>query len=76
MSIPCHFLGTYLNIGPMSIPTTDYGHIEDEKRSYVFPACGHVYGYHKSLEGNSYRTNPYHFPFEKFSLLITIDLSR
>jgi hypothetical protein len=42
---------TYL--GPVHIPTTDYEDIEEEKRSYVFPACGHVHGYHKSMQGRS-----------------------
>jgi hypothetical protein len=40
-----------MTVGPLHIPTVDYQHIEEEKRSYVFPACGHVHGYHKSLEG-------------------------
>jgi hypothetical protein len=41
----------YVPSGPFHIPTTDYSNIAEGLRSYVFPACGHVHGYHKSLEG-------------------------
>jgi pellino protein len=42
---------SFLSVGPMPIPATDYEHIEEGRRSYVFPACGHVQGYHRSLQG-------------------------
>jgi hypothetical protein len=40
----------YLPLGLFHIPTTDYSDIEEEHRSYVFPACGHVHAYHKNLQ--------------------------
>lgn len=39
--------------GPIHIPFVDYSEINEENRSYVFPSCGHVHGYHKSMEGRS-----------------------
>jgi hypothetical protein len=41
---------SYSSVGPMHIPTSNYDHVEEEQRSYVFPSCGHVHGYHKSLQ--------------------------
>ena len=41
---------SFLAVGPLPIPSTDYDHVEEGRRSYVFPACGHVQGYHRSLE--------------------------
>lgn len=41
---------SYSSAGPMHIPTSNYDHVEEEQRSYVFPSCGHVHGYHKSLQ--------------------------
>jgi hypothetical protein len=35
----------------MHIPAIDYDDIDEEHRAYVFPACGHVHGFHKSLQG-------------------------
>lgn len=33
----------------MHIPFVDYQHIPENHRPYVYPACGHVHAYHKSL---------------------------
>jgi hypothetical protein len=41
---------SYSSAGPMHIPTSNYDHVEEEHRSYVFPSCGHVHGYHRSLQ--------------------------
>jgi pellino protein len=35
--------------GNIHIPATDYSAVNEESRSYVFPACGHVHGYHRSM---------------------------
>lgn len=35
----------------LAIPLTDYSDLAEEARTYVFPACGHVHGYHRSMEG-------------------------
>jgi Pellino len=45
---------SYSSVGPMHIPTSNYDHVEEEQRSYVFPSCGHVHGYHKSLQDRCY----------------------
>lgn len=37
--------------GSFRIPLTDYSDLAEEARTYVFPACGHVHGYHRSMEG-------------------------
>lgn len=53
-----------LRCGPIHVPLVDYGsNIEEEQRSYVFPACGHVHGYHKSLDGRSCPLCRKHGPF-------------
>lgn len=41
---------SFTSAGPMHIPTTNYEHLEEENRAYVFPSCGHVHGFHKSLQ--------------------------
>jgi hypothetical protein len=41
----------------------DNSEIEEEQRSYVFPACGHVHGYHKSLDGRCCPLCRKHGPF-------------
>ncbi len=43
----------YMPSNDIRVPTTDYSDIEENHRSYVYPACGHTYSYHKSLEGKS-----------------------
>jgi pellino protein len=40
----------YRHHGPIHLPITDYSEVTEGARSYVFPSCGHVYGYHKSIE--------------------------
>jgi hypothetical protein len=40
-----------LRCGPVHVPSVDLFDIHEEHRSFVFPACGHVHGYHKSLDG-------------------------
>eukprot|EP01033_Poteriospumella_lacustris_P008022 gene8022-5773_t len=40
----CHSYHT-----PVHIPFVDYQHIPENHRPYVYPACGHVHAYHKSL---------------------------
>ncbi len=35
--------------GSVHIPSSDYSDTNEENRSYVFPACGHVHGYHPSM---------------------------
>ncbi len=42
----------FTRVGPIHIPLTDFTGIPDDHRSYIYPACGHVYGYHRSLEEN------------------------
>ena len=32
------------------VPVADYSHLSEENRPYVFPACGHIFAYHKSIE--------------------------
>lgn len=41
---------SYGRYRPIHIPIVDYSDVNEENRSYVFPSCGHVHGYHKSLE--------------------------
>ena len=41
----------YTPYGQIQIPRIDFSDIEEENRMYIFPSCGHVHGYHKSLEG-------------------------
>lgn len=36
--------------GPTHIPTTDFSELPEDQRMYVFTSCGHVFGYHSSLE--------------------------
>jgi hypothetical protein len=50
MSPTYHHPHLNLRYGPVHIPSVDYSHIPEEHRSYVFPTCGHVHAYHKSLE--------------------------
>jgi hypothetical protein len=33
------------------VPLADYSHLSEENRPYVFPACGHIFAYHRSIEG-------------------------
>ena len=34
------------------VPLADYSHLRSEdSHPYVFPACGHIFSYHKSIEG-------------------------
>lgn len=63
--------GLGMRYTPLHVPTTDYSHITEESRTYVFTNCGHVYGYHKMLENRPCpccRANgpfmPIAFPFE------------
>ena len=57
---------SYSFVGPMHIPTTNYDHVEEEQRSYVFPSCGHVHGFHKSLQDRSVC----HFYLSPFNLVL------
>jgi hypothetical protein len=41
----------YTSTAALHVPRTDYSDIEENSRTYVFPACGHVHGYHQSLVG-------------------------
>lgn len=41
----------YTSTVSVHIPRTDFSDIEENCRTYVFPACGHVHGYHQSLVG-------------------------
>lgn len=34
---------------PVHIPAVDYQHIPENHRPFVYPSCGHVHAYHKSL---------------------------
>ncbi len=43
-------LPAIMPLGSFHIPATDYSDVNAENRSYVFPACGHVHGYHRSME--------------------------
>ena len=41
----------HYNLLSFSVPHSDGGgNDEDNLQAYVFPGCGHVYGYHSSLE--------------------------
>eukprot|EP01039_Chlorochromonas_danica_P004755 gene4755-5212_t len=35
---------------PMHVPHVDLSHLSEDQHIYIFPACGHVFGYHSSLE--------------------------
>lgn len=36
----------------VQVPWADYSsHLPEENRPYVFPACGHIFAYHSSIEG-------------------------
>jgi hypothetical protein len=35
----------------VQVPLADYSHLNEENRPYVFPACGHIFAYHRSIEG-------------------------
>ena len=37
--------------GGIHVPVADYSSLCEENRPYVFPACGHIFAYHKSIEG-------------------------
>ena len=37
--------------GAFHVPAVDYSDIEEDRRPYVFPACGHVHAYSRALEG-------------------------
>ena len=37
--------------GSFFVPPVDYWDTEEDRRPYVFPACGHVHAYSKALEG-------------------------
>lgn len=37
--------------GGIHVPIADYSDLSEENRPYVFPACGHIFAYHKSIEG-------------------------
>ena len=39
--------------GCLHVPAVDYSDIEEQHRSFVFPSCGHVHGYHSQLMGKS-----------------------
>jgi len=41
----------YTPFGQFQIPCTDFSDLDEENHMYIFPSCGHVHGYHKSLEG-------------------------
>lgn len=38
-------------VGGIHVPVADYSALNEENRPYVFPACGHIFAYHKSIEG-------------------------
>ena len=40
-----------LRPGSYFIPAVDYSEVEEDRRPYVFPACGHVHAYSKALDG-------------------------
>jgi len=42
---------SYIKRRPFSVPATDTSGIEKGHRSMVFPACGHVHGFHNELRG-------------------------
>jgi hypothetical protein len=43
--------GRHFNMRSFHVPPVDHSAIADEsQRPYVFPACGHVFGYHRSFE--------------------------
>lgn len=35
----------------LKVPIFDYFDVDENKRSYVFPTCGHVFAFHKNLVG-------------------------
>ena len=37
--------------GGVQVPTVDYADLKEGSQPYVFPACGHVFGYHASIRG-------------------------
>ena len=41
----------YTKRRPFAIPASDDSHISAERRTMVFPACGHVHGFHEPLQG-------------------------
>ena len=45
--------GSYHKSRPFAIPLTDLSHVAADRRSYVFPACGHIFGCHRELRGRS-----------------------
>ncbi len=32
------------------VPVADYSELKEENRPYVYPACGHIFAYHKSIQ--------------------------
>jgi hypothetical protein len=36
--------------GGITVPHTDYSRLPEGTRPYVFPACGHIFAYHRSIE--------------------------
>ena len=40
----------YSKVGPIHVPFVNNDEVPEDVRAYVFPACGHVSGFHKSLE--------------------------
>lgn len=32
------------------VPVVDYSDLKEENRPYVYPACGHIFAYHKSIQ--------------------------
>lgn len=43
----------YAGTSSFTVPYGDYFDVDESCRTYVFPSCGHVHGYHKSLLGKS-----------------------
>jgi hypothetical protein len=43
--------GVICTTGSFPVPPVDYTDIEEDRRPYVYPACGHVHAYSKALDG-------------------------
>jgi len=42
----------FIPYGDIVIPMSDHYDIEDDRKPYIFPNCGHVQGFHRSMVGS------------------------
>ncbi len=43
----------YIPYGDIVIPISDHYDVEDNRKPYIFPNCGHVQGFHRSMVGQN-----------------------